>query len=266
MRESADQSGKVFIVGAGPGAEDLITLRGLRALQQADVVLYDALVSSRFMDQFPPCAERIYVGKRCGKHSLKQEEINRLIISKSREGKIVVRLKGGDPLIFGRGGEEALACFQAGVDFEIVPGVSAALGAASYAGIPLTHRGVSSSVAFVTAHGAQRGESPDLTWIGLAGSVDTLVIFMGAAWLGKIVAALLKFGLPKTKPVAAVSNATCRTQATVLATLETIEAEVTKAGLQAPILIIVGEVARLNEKLNWFERQIEAVSVGAASS
>jgi len=266
MPESADHSGKVFIVGAGPGAEDLITLRGLRALQQADVVLYDALVSSTFLHQFPPRAERIYVGKRCGKHSLKQEQINHLIISKSREGKTVVRLKGGDPLIFGRGGEEALACSEAGIEFEIVPGVSAALGAAGYAGIPLTHCGVSSSVAFVTAHGARRGDSPDLTWIGLAGSVDTLVIFMGAAWLGEIVTALLQFGLPGTKPVAAVSNATCQTQATVLATLETIEAEVKGAGLQAPILIIVGEVAQLTEKLNWFDRQTEAVSLCATCS
>ncbi len=266
MKESRDHSGKVFIVGAGPGADDLITLRGLRALQQADVILYDALISSNFLNLFPPCAERVYVGKRCGKHSLKQEQINNLIVSKSREGKTVVRLKGGDPLIFGRGGEEALACFEAGLDFEIVPGVSAALGAASHAGIPLTHRGVSSSVAFVTAHGAQRGDSPDLAWIDLAGRVDTLVIFMGAAWLGGIVAALLKSGVPRTTPVAAVSNATCQSQETVLATLETIDAEVKRAELQAPILIIVGEVARLHEKLNWFERQLPALSLCVTSS
>lgn len=255
MGESESQRGKVFIVGAGPGAEDLITLRGLRALQQADVVLYDALVSVKLLDQSPVDAERIFVGKRCGQHSIKQEEINQVIVSMSRQGKTVVRLKGGDPMIFGRGGEEALACVAAGIDFEVVPGISAALGAASYAGIPLTHRGVSSSVAFVTAHGAYRGSSPDLSWIGLAGSVDTLVIFMGATWLGEIAAALLEFGLPATKPVAALSHVTEENQETVLATLATIETEVKSKGLHPPLLIIVGEVARLAETLNWFERE-----------
>lgn len=254
MNELDNHRGKVFIVGAGPGAEDLITLRGLEALRVADVVLYDALINVKLLDQAPIHAERIYVGKRCGKHSIKQEEINHVIISKALEGRTVVRLKGGDPLIFGRGAEEALACEEAGVDFQIVPGISAALGAASYAGIPLTHREVSSSVAFVTAHSARCGSSPDLSWIRVAGSVDTLVIFMGATWLGEIAAALIKSGLPGNKPVAAISNVTDENQATVLATLETIEAGVKKEGLRAPLLIVVGDVARLTEKLNWFER------------
>lgn len=264
MSEPENLRGKALIVGAGPGAEDLITLRGIEALQGADVVLYDALVSVKLLDRSPLHAERIYVGKRCGKHSIRQEEICRLIVSKCLEGKTVVRLKGGDPLIFGRGGEEALACAEAGIDFEVVPGVSAALGAASYAGIPLTHRGVSSSVTFVTAHGARCGNSPDLDWIPLAGKVDTLVIFMGATWLGQIATALIESGLPATKPVAALSHATKEDQVTVVATLETIAAEVKRQGLAAPLLIIVGEVARLSDKLNWFEhkRKLACLTAG----
>ncbi len=259
MMESTQPTGKVFIVGAGPGADDLITLRGLHVLQQAEVILYDALISSRLLTEAGPSAERIYVGKRCGRHSMKQEEITQLILAKAREGKTVVRLKGGDPLIFGRGGEEALACAEAGVDFEIVPGVSAALGAASFAGIPLTHRGISSSVAFVTAHGARSGESPDLSWIELANSVDTLVIFMGSAWLEKIAAALIESGLSGTQPAAAVSNATCESQMIVLGTLNNLAKQVAQAGLPTPILMIVGEVARLSETLDWFNRRRESV-------
>lgn len=259
MKCLAKAEGKVFIVGAGPGADDLITLRGLHALQQAEVILYDALMPSKLLEQAPPTAERIYVGKRCGRHSMKQEEITRLILAKAHEGNIVVRLKGGDPLIFGRGGEEALACAEAGVDFEIIPGVSAALGAASFAGIPLTHRGISSSVAFVTAHGARCGESPDLSWIDLAKTVETLVIFMGSAWLEQITGALVISGVSRTRPVAVVSNATCESQVTVLGTIDTIAAQVEQAGLETPMLIIVGEVAKLGESLNWFKHQHESV-------
>ncbi len=255
MSERGNHPGKVFLVGAGPGAEDLITVRGLDALRAADVVLYDALVGPRLLDHAPLRAERIYVGKRCGKHSIGQDEINSLLVSKAREGKTVVRLKGGDPMIFGRGGEEALACAEAGIDCEIVPGISAALAAASYAGIPLTHRDVSSSVAFVSAHGAGCPGSPDLSWIELAARVDTLVIFMGGKWLGEIAAALIESGLPGSRPVAAISNVSGEEQTTVLATLDTIEAEVANEGLRAPILIVVGEACRFTDQLNWFERQ-----------
>ncbi len=259
MKHPGKPAGKVFIIGAGPGADDLMTLRGLHALQQAEVILYDALMPAKLLEQSPPSAERIYVGKRCSRHSTKQEEITRLILAKAREGKIVVRLKGGDPLIFGRGGEEALACAEAGVDFEIIPGISAVLGAAAFAGIPLTHRGIASSVAFVTAHGARCGESPDLSWINLAKAVDTLVIFMGSAWLGRIADALIESGLPGTRPVAVVSNATCESQVTVLGTLDSIAEQVAQAGLDTPMLIIVGEVTRLSDALNWFKRQQAAV-------
>jgi uroporphyrin-III C-methyltransferase len=261
MIETAKSPGKVWIVGAGPGAEDLMTLRGLHALRVAGVVFYDALISPKLLEEAPPGTERIFVGKRCGKHSFKQEDINRLIISKSREGKIVVRLKGGDPFIFGRGGEEALACAEAGIEFEIVPGVSAALGAASHAGIPLTHRGVSSSVALVAAHGAGCGDSPDLSWMGLARHAGTLVIFMGGSWLDRIAAALIESGLPEQTPVAVVSNATCDAQKSVLGTLRTIAKQVAQAELTTPMLIVVGEVARLSEVLNWFERQRWPVAV-----
>jgi uroporphyrin-III C-methyltransferase len=263
MKHAAKSAGKIYIVGAGPGADDLITLRGLRALREADVVLYDALIGSDLLDQAAEFAECVYVGKRCGRHSMKQEEITRLLLAKACEGKIVVRLKGGDPLIFGRGGEEALACAEAGVDFEIVPGVSAVLGAAAFAGIPLTHRGISSSVAFVTAHGARSGESPDLDWIKLANAVDTLAIFMGSSWLERIAAALVESGLPGTRPVAVVSNATCKSQMTVVGTLDTIADQVAQAGLETPMLIIVGEVARLSEALNWFKRQQESACLPA---
>lgn len=258
MKHAAKSTGKVFIVGAGPGADDLITLRGLRALRQADVVLYDALIWSDLLDQAAEYAECICVGKRCGRHSMKQEEITRLILAKAREGKTVVRLKGGDPLIFGRGGEEALACADAGLDFEIVPGVSAVLGAAGFAGIPLTHRGISSSVAFVTAHGALCGQSPDLRWTNVAKDIDTLVIFMGSAWLDQISNALIESGLPVSKPVAVVSNATRESQTMVLGTLDNIARLVANACLETPMLIIVGEVARLSDSLNWFKRQQEA--------
>jgi uroporphyrin-III C-methyltransferase len=253
MQERENNLGKVFIVGAGPGAVDLITLRGMQVLRQADVVLYDALVNPDLLSYAPPGSKQLFVGKRCGRHSMRQSEINRLIIEEARQGKTVVRLKGGDPLIFARGGEEALACATAGLDFEIIPGVSSALGAASYAGIPLTHRGLASSVAFVTAHGAGTGEIPDLSWKVLGPRVDTLVIFMGASWLEAAANALMESGLPSSTPVAVVSKATCEDQVTILGALADIAALVRQARVKPPMLIIVGAVTRLSETLNWFE-------------
>lgn len=260
MSASPLTPGKVYIVGAGPGAEDLITLRGLRALRQADVVLFDALLSPKLLEEAPADAARIFVGKRCGQHCMEQMEISRLVVEQALEGKTVVRLKGGDPLVYGHGGEEALACVEAGIEFEIVPGISAAQGAASCAGIPLTHRGVASSVAFVTAHAARCKDSPDLTWKHLAAAVDTLVIFMGGSWLDKIAGALVEAGLARTTSVAVVSNATCENQETVLGTLETIADSVSQAHLKTPMLIIVGEVTRFSSALNWSERRRQAVS------
>ena len=265
MNRRAKDPGKVYLVGAGPGAADLITLRGLAALRKADVVLHDALVSADLLKEAPSQAERIFVGKRCKNHSMKQEEINRLMVARAREGKTVVRLKGGDPFIFGRGGEEALACAEARLEFEIVPGISAALGAASFAGIPLTHRGVSSSVAFVAAHGAGCGDSPDLSWISLAPSAGTLVIFMGGSWLDRIAAALIDSGLPASTSIAVVSKATTEAQRSIVGTLGTIGRQAAQAGLTTPMLIVVGEVARMSEALNWFERASSAKCLPVAS-
>jgi len=254
---SADRAaaGKVFIVGAGPGAHDLITLRGVEALRSADVVFYDALISPRLLDEAPAGAERIFVGKRCGRHHLEERQICGMMIEQAQAGKTVVRLKGGDPMIYGRGGEEALACVEAGLAFEIVPGVCSALGAASHTGIPLTHRGTASSVAFVTAHSAACADSPDLNWQSLAKAVDTLVIFMGGAWVEAIAASLMKFGLSPDTSVAVISHATSEDQQTVLGSLATIAGRVADARLPNPMLIIVGEVTRLSETLNWFEHR-----------
>jgi uroporphyrin-III C-methyltransferase len=256
MDATEDGSGKLFIVGAGPGAEDLITLRGLRALRRADTVLYDALVNPDLLSEAPAAAEKIFVGKRCGQSMMDQREINRRLVAEALAGKVVVRLKGGDPLVFGRGGEEALACEEAGVAFEFVPGVTSALGAASYAGIPLTHRGIASSVAFVTARDGEASERHEKRLAALAASADTLVIFMGGSRLGSIAESIIAAGVPETVPVAVVSNATLANQRSVLGTLANIAEKVAEAQLPAPMLIIVGEVTNLSPSLNWFEPRL----------
>jgi uroporphyrin-III C-methyltransferase len=255
MNAAENRHGKVFIVGAGPGSTDLITVRGMRALRQADVVLYDALVNPDLLSEAPAGSQRIYVGKRCGCSSTEQREINQRIVAEARAGKVVVRLKGGDPLIFGRGGEEALACEEAGIAFEFVPGVTSVLGAASHAGIPLTHRGVASSVAFVTARDGAASDEHARRLAELALSVDTLVIFMGGSRLRSIADSLIATGVPETAPVAVISNATFENQQTVLGTLADIAEGVAEARLSAPMLIIVGEVTNLSSNLNWFERR-----------
>jgi uroporphyrin-III C-methyltransferase len=256
-------AGKVYLVGAGPGADDLITLRGLAALRQADVVLYDALLSPKLLAEAPQAAERLFVGKRCGRHHMEQQEICRIMVDRAKEGKTVVRLKGGDPMIYGHGAEEALACRAQRIDFEIIPGICSAFGAASYAGIPLTHRGVASSVAFITAHGVARPDVLELGWKRLAKAVDTLVIFMGGSRLKAIAASLMESGLGADTSVAVVSNTTCETQRTVLGTLATIAEQVAQAHLPTPALIIVGEVAKFTALLNWFEVEQPALVLAA---
>jgi len=254
-RSDTSGKGKVFIVGAGPGATDLITLRGLRALRRADVVFYDALVNADLLSAAPEGAQKVFVGKRCGRRAAEQRDINRRIVEEAGAGKVVVRLKGGDPLIYGRGGEEALACEEAGVEFEIVPGVTSALGAASHAGIPLTHRGISASVAIVTARvGASNGDH-DSRLAKLARSADTLVIYMGGSQLRSVADSLAAAGIPAATPVAVTSNATLENQQTVLGTLGEIATTVAEARLAAPMIVIIGEVANLSPNLNWFERQ-----------
>jgi uroporphyrin-III C-methyltransferase/precorrin-2 dehydrogenase/sirohydrochlorin ferrochelatase len=259
LRREPDENGKgkVFIVGAGPGAADLITLRGLRALRRADVVLYDALVNPDLLSEAPAGSQKVFVGKRCGRRAAEQRVINRRMVEEAGAGRVVVRLKGGDPLVYGRGGEEALACEEAGIAFEIVPGVTSALGAASHAGIPLTHRGIAASVAVVTARVGDPSDGHDRRLAELARSVDTLVIYMGGSHLSSIAASLTAEGVPETTPVAVISNATLQNQQTVLGTLAGIAESVAAAGLSAPMLVIVGAVANLSPSLNWFERRAE---------
>ncbi|HYK88210.1 MAG TPA: uroporphyrinogen-III C-methyltransferase [Acidobacteriota bacterium] len=259
MRNAEGRTGIVFIVGAGPGASDLITLKGLRALRQADVVFYDALVNPELLSETDMVTEKVFVGKRCGSHTLEQWEINRRIVAEARAGKTVVRLKGGDPLVFGRGGEEALACEEAGVAFELIPGVSSALGAASYAGIPLTQRSIASSVAFVTARDGGAKTDSRQTLAALARAADTLVIFMGGARLRSIAESLMEEGIQGDTPAAVISRATLDDQQTVLGTLDSIAARTAAAGLETPMLMIVGQVTNLSASLNWFEGRRQVV-------
>jgi len=240
----------VFLVGAGPGDPDLLTIRALKLMKRADVALYDNLISPEILALLPARAERIYVGKRAGRHAMTQEAIHALMIRAARRGRRVVRLKGGDPFVFGRGGEEIDTLRANGIRFEVVPGITAALGAAAYAGIPLTHRDHAQSCVFVTGH-LQDG-SVDLDWPALARPRQTIVVYMGLLSLSQICRELVAHGLPRGTGAAVVQQGTTPTQRVVTGTLGTLPARVAKAKLHAPTLIIVGNVVRLREKLNWF--------------
>jgi len=242
---------KVFLVGAGPGDPRLITLRGLQALREADVVVYDRLANPLLLQEARQDAELINVGKSSGRHTMSQDEINALLVQKAREEKTVCRLKGGDPFVFGRGGEEALALAEAGVPFEIVPGVTAGVAAPAYAGIPVTHRGKASSVAFVTGHEDPTKGQGAVDWRRLATAADTIVVYMGVGRLGAIVAELLAGGRQPTTPAALVQSGTLPKQRAVVATLGEIEQRA--AGIEPPAVLVVGEVAALRETLRWFE-------------
>lgn len=244
----------VTLLGGGPGDPGLITLNGVEALNRADVIVYDSLVPDALLEHAPHDAERIYVGKRAGQHSLKQEEINALLVRLASEGKRVVRLKGGDPFVFGRGGEEAMALAEAGIPFQIVPGVSSTIAAPAYAGIPVTHRGVSSGFAVVTGHEDPTKEGSDLNWSALA-RIGTLIVVMGVGRLEQIVGQLMHHGRSAETPVALIEWGTQRSQRTVTGTLETIVAHVKEAGLGPPAAIVVGEVVALREGLSWFEKR-----------
>jgi uroporphyrin-III C-methyltransferase len=244
-------SGKVWLVGAGPGDPDLLTLRAARLLQEADVVVYDHLVSDGVMALVAPAVERRYVGKERSRHSMSQDNINTLLVQLAREGRQVVRLKGGDPFVFGRGGEELQVLAAERVDFEVVPGITAACGVASYAGIPLTHRDYAQSCTFVTGH--LKDGSANLDWQALTRPRQTVVIYMGLSGLRDICARLMAHGLPSTWPAAVVAQGTLPEQQAVCATLATLPDAVEQAGLSSPCLTIVGEVVRLRDSLRWFE-------------
>jgi uroporphyrin-III C-methyltransferase len=247
--------GIVYLVGAGPGDPGLLTVRGRRLLATCDVVVYDYLVDPDILRLAPTNAERIYAGKIGGGRSTSQQEINRLMIRHAREGKRVVRLKGGDPFLFGRGSEEAEALDEAGVRFKIVPGVSSALAVPAYAGIPVTHRGAASSVAIVSAVQARDG-SVALDQLAKVSSADTIVILMGAAHLREVAAYLIECGRDMNTPVAVIRWGTYEAQQTVVSTLESIANDVAAAGLRSPAVIIVGDVVRLRERLRWFEKDL----------
>ena len=248
MREGA---GKVYLIGAGPGDPGLFTVKGVRCLEEADVVLYDALANPRLLAHVKPGAELIYVGKRGGRHALPQEEIGRLLVERAGAGKIVARLKGGDPFIFGRGGEEAEELAAAGIPFEVVPGVTSAVAAPAYAGIPLTHRDFTSTVAFVTGHEDPTKEDTSIAWDKIATGVGTLVFFMGVGRLPEIVKQLVDHGRAPETPAAVIRWGTRADQVVVTGTLATLVER--SEGMKPPALIVVGEVVGLREKLHWFE-------------
>ncbi len=245
----------VYLVGAGPGDPGLMTVKGLECLAKAEVVIYDYLAAPALLKHAAPGAELIYVGKKGGAHTLPQEEINALIVRKARERKIVTRLKGGDPFVFGRGGEEAEVLVDAGIPYEVVPGVTSAVAAPAYAGIPLSHRRLTATIAFVTGHEDPTKEESSIDWPALARGIGTLVFFMGVKNLPNIVRELTANGRSPQTPVALVRWGTTPAQVTVSGTLADICAKVKKAGLTAPAIIVVGEVVGLRDKLNWFERR-----------
>ncbi|OLF78364.1 sirohydrochlorin ferrochelatase [Alteromonas sp. W12] len=243
--------GQVYLVGAGPGDPDLLTFRALRLMQKADVVVYDRLVSPQILELVRRDAEKIYVGKAKSNHTLPQDDINQLMVDEAKKGNRVVRLKGGDPFIFGRGGEEIQTLIKHGIEFQVVPGITAASGASSYAGIPLTHRDHAQSVVFATGH--LKNGTIDLNWPALAQKNQTAVFYMGLTGLPIICEKLIEHGLDANTPIALVQSATTEKQAVLTGTLSNIVAKQEEAQLQPPTLIIVGSVVSLRDELNWYQ-------------
>ena len=253
QQKNATTVGEVYLIGAGPGAADLLTFRALRLMQQADVIVYDHLVSPEIIDLARRDSEKIYVGKQRDKHTLPQESINTLLADLAKDGKRVVRLKGGDPFIFGRGGEEIETLMEQGIHFQVVPGITAASGCSTYAGIPLTHRDHAQSCTFVTGH--LKDNSINLNWTQLALPNQTIVIYMGLVGLEKICEALIAHGSPKDLPIALVQQGTTNNQRVVTGTLESFAEKIANLDIKPPTLIIIGTVVTLHNKLNWFQLQ-----------
>ena len=246
--------GKVFLIGAGPGDPGLLTIKGAAALASADVVVYDRLVHPAILRHAKPGAEMIYVGKASSQHTMKQDDINRLLVDKAKEGKVVARLKGGDPFVFGRGGEEAEELVSEDIGFEIVPGITSAIAVPAYAGIPVTHRKMCSALGIITGHEDPNKPGSSIHWDKIATGIDTLVFLMGVENLPNIVSELVKHGRPKETPVALVRWGTRAEQETLTGTLETIVDQVEKAGFKSPAVTIVGEVVSLRKELRWFDK------------
>ncbi|OPJ55968.1 uroporphyrinogen-III C-methyltransferase [Alkalithermobacter paradoxus] len=246
--------GKVYLVGAGPGDYKLITVKGLECIRNSDVVIYDRLANDKLLDECKNKCELIYVGKESSNHTLSQDKINQLIVSKAKEGKVVTRLKGGDPYVFGRGGEEGEYLLEQEVDFEVVPGITSAIGGLCYAGIPITHRDYASSFHVITGH--LKDEEKELNWKGLSSVDGTLVFLMGMSNLKSICENLIKEGKDKNTPVAIINWATRYNQKVVVGNLGNIKEKATKEDIKSPSLIVVGEVVRLRDKLNFFENKI----------
>ncbi len=247
--------GKVYLVGAGPGDIGLLTVKGLRCLQEADVVVYDFHLNAQVLNYIKHEAEFIYAGKRGGHHEMTQDEINRVMVEKAREGKVVCRLKGGDPFVFGRGGEEAEVLAEEGIEFEVVPGVSSAIAAPAYAGVPLTHRQLSSSIVIVPGSEASTKPGSKINWKALASIDGTLVFLMAIKNIQEVVDRLIGEGKDPETPVAVVRWGTRADQRTVLSTLRKLPEEINNHEIRPPAVVVVGEVVRLRQKLNWFERK-----------
>lgn len=255
MQKTKNKTGKVFLVGAGPGDPGLITVKGARCIQQADVVVYDYLASPALLGHAEKKTELIYVGKKGGDHTLSQDGINALIAEKAEQGLVVARLKGGDPFVFGRGGEEAEVLINRKIPFEVVPGVTSAIAAPAYAGIPLTHRQFTSNVAFVTGHEDPEKSESAIDWPSLAKGIGTLVFFMGVKNLPKIIKNLLDNGKPGDTPAALIRWGTTTKQKTVTGTLDNIVERAENAGIKAPAIIIIGGVVSLRKTMNWFDNR-----------